>query len=62
MTEGKSDRKIHVRLSEGSHRQLRIRCAEIDVTIQVYVAGVIEDLLGVIAKKSKARRKTRCML
>ncbi len=59
MTEGESERKIHIRSSEDTHRQLRIRCAELDMTIQVYVTGLIEDSLGVTAKKSKARRKTR---
>lgn len=59
MTEGESERKIHIRLSEDTHRQLRIRCAELDITIQGYVAGLIEDSLVVTAKKSKARRKTR---
>ena len=59
MNEGGGDRRFHISLSEDTHRQMRIRCAEIDVTIQYYVAGLIEDTLGVTAKKSKARRNTR---
>jgi predicted HicB family RNase H-like nuclease len=59
MIEGGSERKIHIRLREDTHRQLRIRCAELDVSIQDYVAGVIEDSLEVTSKKSKARQKTR---
>ena len=59
MSEGGSDRKIHIRLSEQTHRQLRIRCAELDVTIQDYVSRVIEDSLEGTTKKGRARQTTR---
>lgn len=35
-------RMIHVRLSEETHKHLRIRVAELDTTIQDWVAVLIE--------------------
>lgn len=35
-------RKIHIRLLPDLHRRLRIRCAELDVTIQDFVVGLLE--------------------
>lgn len=39
---GSTERKIHVRMDEELHRCLRIRCAELDTTIQDFVVGLIE--------------------
>lgn len=41
-----SARKIHVRVSADLHRQLRIRCAELDLTIQDFVVSVLERELS----------------
>ena len=40
-------RQIHVRLPRELHRRLRIRCAELDVTIQDYVVRALEQKLAV---------------
>ena len=42
MPERNAERKIHVRMGEDLHKRLRIRCAEVDTTIQDYVV----ELLG----------------
>ena len=34
-------RKIHIRVEEGLHRRLRIRCAELDTTIQDFVVKLL---------------------
>ena len=39
-------RKIHIRLLPDLHRRLRIRCAELDVTIQDFVVDLLERELG----------------
>ena len=39
-------RKIHIRLVPDLHRRLRIRCAELDVTIQDFVVDLLERELG----------------
>lgn len=40
-----AERKIHVRVEGELHRLLRIRCAELDVTIQDYVVRLLEEKL-----------------
>ena len=47
MVERSAERKIHIRLSQDMHRRLRIRCAELDVTIQDYVVRTLEHALDV---------------
>jgi hypothetical protein len=42
MPERNAERKIHIRVGEDLHKRLRIRCAELDTTIQDYVV----ELLG----------------
>ena len=42
MPERNAERKIHIRMGEDLHERLRIRCAELDETIQDYVV----ELLG----------------
>lgn len=37
---------IHVRLSPDTHRLLRIRVADLDTSIQDWVAALIEETLG----------------
>ena len=40
------DRMIHVRLSPETHRLLRIRAADLDTTIQDWVAALVAETLG----------------
>ena len=47
MLELSAERKIHIRLSQDMHRRLRIRCAELDVTIQDYVVRMLNQALDV---------------
>ncbi len=42
MPEQSTERKIHIRVEEGLHRRLRIRCAELDTTIQDFVVKVLD--------------------
>ncbi|MBM4320375.1 MAG: hypothetical protein FJ125_10540 [Deltaproteobacteria bacterium] len=46
MAERDADRKIHVRLTDDLHRRLRVRCAELDRTIQDWVVELLERELG----------------
>ena len=46
------ERKIHIRVEGELHRLLRIRCAELDLTIQDYVVHLLEENL-------RGRSKTR---
>jgi len=39
------EKKIHVRVEGELHRLLRIRCAELDLTIQDYVVRLLEENL-----------------
>ncbi|MGA2465003.1 MAG: toxin-antitoxin system HicB family antitoxin [Thermodesulfobacteriota bacterium] len=41
-----SERLIHIRLSEEVHKRLRIRAAELDITMQKLVEQMIEKELG----------------
>ncbi len=42
----KNERLIHIRVSEEIHRHLRIRAAELDITMQKLVEQMIEKELG----------------
>ena len=42
MPEQSTERKIHIRVEEGLHRRLRIRCAELDTTIQDFVVKLLD--------------------
>jgi predicted HicB family RNase H-like nuclease len=42
----KSFRLVHIRLPVETHRRLRIRAAELDTTIQEWVAGTIAKELA----------------
>lgn len=42
MPEQSTERKIHIRVEEGLHRRLRIRCAELDTTIQDFVVRLLD--------------------
>ena len=46
MVERPAERKIHIRLTQDMHRRLRIRCAELDVTIQDYVVRTLDQALA----------------
>lgn len=39
----KKTRKVHIMLSDDLHRDVRIRCAYEDITIQEYVASLIAN-------------------
>ena len=41
-----SERLMHIRLSEEVHKRLRIRAAELDITMQKLVEQMIEKKLG----------------
>ncbi len=41
--EPSSGRMIHIRISDETHRRLRIRAAELDTTIQAWVESLIEN-------------------
>lgn len=41
-----TDRLIHIRLSDENHKKLRIKVAEMDTSIQKYVARLIEESLS----------------
>jgi plasmid stability protein len=46
MPEPNAERKIHIRMNEDLHKRLRIRCAELDTTIQHYVVELLEHELS----------------
>lgn len=46
MREPNAERKIHIRMNEDLHKRLRIRCAELDTTIQHYVVELLEHELS----------------
>lgn len=46
MPERNAERKIHIRMSEDLHKRLRIRCAELDTTIQDYVVELFDRELS----------------
>jgi plasmid stability protein len=46
MVERDLERKIHVRLTQDMQKRLRIRCAELDVTIQDYVVRMLDKALA----------------
>ena len=43
---GENERLIHIRLSEEVHKRLRIRAAELDISMQKLVEQMIEKELG----------------
>ena len=46
MVERDAERKIHILLTQNMHRRLRIRCTELDVTIQDYVVRMLDQALA----------------
>jgi hypothetical protein len=46
MPERNAERKIHIRVGEDLHKRLRIRCAELDTTIQDYVVEPLDRELS----------------
>ena len=59
MPEQNSERKIHIRVEESLHRRLRIRCAELDTTIQDFVVKLLDRELssGSAAKHGDGRQE-----
>lgn len=47
------DRMIHVRLSDSTHKRLRVHVAESETTIQDWVKALIEKQLPAKQKESK---------
>jgi len=56
-TSRQAERMIHVRLKNSTHRLLRVRAAEDDVTIQEWVTSLIERALN---NSSGGREEKRC--
>lgn len=46
MPERNAERKIHIRMGEDIHKRLRIRCAELDTTLQNYVGKLLDRELS----------------
>lgn len=46
------ERKIHIRVEGEFHRLLRIRCAELDLTIQDYVVHLLKENLRVLTGRA----------
>jgi len=60
MAEREAERKIHIRLTHDMHRRLRIRCAELDVTIQDYVVRTLDQALACeVGDGNKGRSEPR---
>ena len=59
MPDAPPERKIHVRMSPDLHRCLRVRCAELDTTIQDYVVGLLERELAGAARASRPGQSER---
>lgn len=59
MTNKPKGRKIHVALPEDVHQRLRVKCALEDVTIQQYVARLLEKNVENIELPSGIERKAR---
>lgn len=58
MPEQNTERKIHVRFAEDLHRRLRIRCAELDTTIQDFVVELLERELSGNAPTHRTKSHT----
>jgi predicted HicB family RNase H-like nuclease len=48
---GPQERLIHIRLSEEIHKRLRIKVAELDTSMQDWVAGLVEKELDKTEKR-----------
>ena len=55
MPERNAERKIHIRMQEDLHRRLRIRCAELDTTIQDYLVELLDRELSEAAPRGSAK-------
>ena len=55
MPEQNAERKIHIRMKEDLHRRLRIRCAELDTTIQDFVVELLDRELSTGAPRRSAK-------
>ena len=53
MPERNAERKIHIRMGEDLHKRLRIRCAELDTTLQDYVVELLDrELSDTVSRRS----------
>jgi plasmid stability protein len=55
MPEENAERTIHIRMDEDLHKRLRIRCAELDTTIQNYVVELLDRELSEAAPRRSAK-------
>ena len=55
MPERNAERKIHIRMKEDLHRRLRIRCAELDTTLQDFVVELLDRELSEGASRRSAK-------
>jgi hypothetical protein len=56
MVERPAERKIHIRMTQDMHRRLRLRCTELDVTIQDFVLRTLDQALtGEVGDDNKRR-------
>ncbi len=54
MPERNAERKVHIRMGEDLHKRLRIRCAELDTTIQDYVVELLDRELSTDGRPRRA--------
>tara|TARA_B100000315_G_C14127638_1_gene385431 strand:- start:155 stop:325 length:171 start_codon:yes stop_codon:yes gene_type:complete len=52
-------RMIHIRVSETLHREIRLLCADKDITIQKYVNDLISNDLVNLKKKGGRQQKKK---
>jgi hypothetical protein len=57
MPEQNAERKIHIRMKEDLHRRLRIRCAELDTTIQDFVVDLLDRELSAGAPRRSTKSR-----
>ena len=55
MPEQNAERKIHIRMQEDLHQRLRIRCAELDTTIQDFVVELLDRELSAGAPRRSVK-------
>ena len=53
--ERKGKRLIHIHLPEEVHKQLRIRVAELDTTMQDWVSALVKRELGVSGRRKRKK-------
>jgi len=56
MAEREAERKIHIRMTSDMHRRLRIRCVELDVTIQDNIVRTLDQDCGMACRVLQSGR------